>query len=43
MYVHLIFWLTSSMGIFTGLSTMFVSHSRDIMETNAAGMKGING
>jgi hypothetical protein len=42
-YVHLIFWLTDSTGIFIGLSTDFVSRSWDIMETDAAGMEGIGG
>jgi hypothetical protein len=42
-YVHLIFWLTHSMGIFIGLSTEFMSHSWDLMETDAAGMEGIGG
>jgi hypothetical protein len=41
-YVHLSFWLTDSMDIFTGLSTEFVSRSWDLMETDAAGMEGID-
>jgi hypothetical protein len=42
-YIHLIFWLTDSMSIFTGLSTEFVSRSWDLMETDATGMEGIDG
>jgi hypothetical protein len=41
-YVHLIFWLYDSVGIFIGLSTEIVSCSWDLMETDAAGMEGIN-
>jgi hypothetical protein len=40
-YVHLIFWLTDSKGIFTGLSIESVSHSWDLMQTNAVGMEGV--
>jgi hypothetical protein len=39
----MIFWLTDSTSIFTGLSTEFVSHSWDLMEIDAAGMEGIDG
>jgi hypothetical protein len=42
-YVHLIFWLTDSTGIFTDLSTEFVSRLWDLMETDATGMEGIGG
>ena len=42
-YVHLIFWLTDSTGIFIGLSAEFVSRSWDLMETDADGMEGIDG
>jgi hypothetical protein len=42
-HVHLIFWLTNSTGIFTGLFIEFVSRSWDLMETNAAGIEGIDG
>jgi hypothetical protein len=42
-YVHLSFWLTDSTSIFTGLSTEFVSHSWDLMETDTTGMEGIDG
>jgi hypothetical protein len=42
-YVHLIFWLTDSMGIFIGLSTESVSRSWDLMEIDAAGVEGIDG
>jgi hypothetical protein len=41
--VHLSFWLTDSTGIFTGLFTEFVLRSWDLMETDAAGMEGIDG
>jgi hypothetical protein len=42
-HVHLIFWLTNSTGIFTGLFIEFVSRSWDLMETNAVGIEGIDG
>jgi hypothetical protein len=42
-YIRLIFWLTDSTGIFTSLSTEFVSCSWDLMETDIAGMEGISG
>jgi hypothetical protein len=41
-YVHRIFWLTDSTGIFTGLSAEFVSRSWDLMETDAVRMEGIS-
>jgi hypothetical protein len=42
-YVHMILWLTDSTGIFTGLSTEFVSRSWDLMWTDAVGVEGIDG
>jgi hypothetical protein len=42
-YIHLIFWLSDSTGIFTGLSTEFVSHLWDLMETDTTGVEGIDG
>jgi hypothetical protein len=42
-YVHLIFWLVDSTGIFIGLSIEFASRSWDLMETDAVGMEDIDG
>ena len=42
-YVHLIFWLIDSTDIFTGISTESVSRLWDLIETDTAGMEGING
>jgi hypothetical protein len=42
-YVHLSFWLIDSMGIFTDLSIEFMSHSWDLMETDAVRMEGTSG
>jgi hypothetical protein len=39
----MILWLTDSTGIFTGLSTEFVSRSWDLMWTDAVGVEGIDG
>jgi hypothetical protein len=40
MYVYLLFRLTDSTSIFTGLFAEFVSRSWDLMETNAVGTEG---
>jgi hypothetical protein len=38
MHIHLIFWLTDSTSIFTGLSTLGT-----MTETDSVGMEGIDG
>jgi hypothetical protein len=42
-YVCLIFWLTDSTSIITGLPTEFVSRSWDLIETDTIEMEGIGG